>query len=110
MTNPVQQSLLDNMDHILAALPAELHQSAKESVASAEPAACLAPEAVKEAVKQEINMNRDIDTNAILPLVDADETLGAVADKPSEETLASEQQWQLEQRMRECGLESLPEA
>ena len=63
--NKVQQSLQDNMEHVLANLPKECHEDCKKEIAAASESPLMSDEEEAAAILKALQLSR---TSAHLPL------------------------------------------
>lgn len=99
MTNPVKQSLEDNMDSILENLPEEFHSDFKASVATAAPIPVLSKDEIVEQAEQCMRENPDVlaeTRREIVPLLKTNQHLGQPIAQASNDELEAEKKEALE--------------
>ncbi len=108
MTNAVKQSLENNSADILKNLPEEFHSDFKASMADAAPIAQPSDSELRQIVVKELKDNPNVDDAVCIPAFEADKAFNQAIPQPDKDALGLEEQDLLSEKMKECGLQSLP--
>ena len=92
MSNVVKESLQENSEEILKALPTELHDEFKKSIESVEPTPRLSTEEAKEQAAALMKADPTIAHEECIPLVENDAMINQAIQQPCDAELELQKQ------------------